>query len=66
MFDWTNFWSKFWEDFSSEPNDFKDVENIIFQKKNGEWVMVVMPPNSNKPMTTRVYFDPWTGEELPK
>lgn len=65
MFNWTEFWTKFWEDFSDKPNDFKDVENIIFQKKNGDWVMVVLGPNSNTPMVVKVDYNPWSGEELP-
>lgn len=64
MYNWTDFWSNFWKDFSDKPNDFKDVENIIFQKKNGEWVMVVVSPNSNKPRVVKVTHNPWSGEEL--
>lgn len=65
MFQWNEFWVKFWEDFSDKPNDFAEVENIIFQKLNGDWVMVVVAPNSNTPMIVKVDYNPWSGEELP-
>lgn len=65
MFNWSEFWSNFWQDFDDDPDKIKDVEGVVFQKKNGDWVMVVLAPNSHTPLVVKVDYHPWTGEELP-
>lgn len=65
MFNWSEFWNNFWQDFEEDPANIEDVEGVIFKKKNGDWVMVVVAPNGNTPMVVEVDCNPWSGEDLP-
>lgn len=65
MFNWTEFWNNFWQDLEENPDNIEDVEGVIFKKKNGDWVMVVVGPNSSTPMVVKVDCNPWSGEDLP-
>ena len=41
-----------------------EVESLIVRDSAGQWLMCVYSPSTDKLMTVRVYFNPWTGEEL--
>lgn len=64
--EWTKFWVNIWVDCADDPGEVGEIEGVIFQKKNGDWVMAVLAPNSNMPMVVKVDFNPWTGEKLPE
>lgn len=40
------------------------IEDLIWRKISGEWIMIIKNPITNKEQTVRVYYNPWTGEEL--
>lgn len=61
-----------WQSFNNSiftdefPDGSGEVEGLLWQKPNGEWVMLAGDPlTPGRVIQTRIYFNPWSGEELP-
>lgn len=60
-----------WQSFNQSiftdttPDGLGEVEGLIWQKPNGQWIMLVGDPSTpGRVMSVSVSYNPWTGEEL--
>ena len=57
-------WHDFWE--SVDNGEHGDVEGLIWQKRNGQWIMMIGDPQRTGRVIIcgGIKFNPWSGEEL--